>query len=74
MLYRFSKFEAGGVASPQRLHVYDRLGSPVADPLQALARFAEACLFLSWQPPGLHLSSCQVFTEAPGQNTHIHDP
>jgi hypothetical protein len=29
--YGFSKFEAGGVASPRRLYVYDRLGVPVKE-------------------------------------------
>lgn len=63
--YPFSKFEASGTASPQRLNPYDRLTSPAADPVQALVKSGQALLVLIFAAFHTPLFFCQVLTEAP---------
>ncbi|KAH8641266.1 hypothetical protein IG631_04207 [Alternaria alternata] len=72
--YRFSKFEAGGFASPQRRYVPDRLGVPFNGTPQAPAKSTQGCLFLSWQHFVLHSLIAKHRLRRLGQHQHIHNP
>lgn len=64
MWSRFSKFEACGAASPQRLYVHDRLGVPVREVPQAPAKSTQGAYSLLGGIPYSTLSLPSLYSGA----------